>query len=277
LLNEARTKLTSAGVVHAAIEAEWLIESASGLAREDIISADPDLDAAAEARLRALVERRSMGEPLQYVTGVAGFRHLELMVGPGVFIPRPETELVAELAMSHLPSDGVLVDAGTGSGAIALSIAKERVDARVWATELSEDALGWATKNRDALGLDVELVKSDLLDELPAELAGHVDVIVGNMPYVPLEEAEFLPVDVVQHEPEVALFGSTDGLAVIERLAHQSLRWLRPGGWLVLEIGDRQGARVQAMLGRLHYEQVAMHRDLAGRERIVDGSSPASL
>lgn len=221
-----------------------------------------------------LVERRMGGEPLQYVTGVAGFRRLELAVGPGVFIPRPETELVAARAMDRLPANGTAADVGTGSGAIALAVAQERPDARVLATEVSEEALEWATKNRDALGLDVELHHGDLLGCLPRDLQGRVDVVVANMPYVPTEEASLLPGDVVRHEPHVALFGDAGGLSLVERVADAARDWLAPGGWLVLEIGDRQGSRVHALLEELGYTEVAVHLDYAQRERIAEATLP---
>ena len=228
------------------------------------------MDAAAAARLDELVARRAAGEPLQYVTGVAGFRHLEVAVGPGVFIPRPETELVAELAMERLPRGGTIVDVGTGSGAIALSIADERPDARIWGTEASADALRWAEKNRAALGLDVTFVHGDLLDALPPELAGRVDVVVANPPYVPERDRASLPRDVVEHEPALALFGSNDGLSVIRRLAASARRWLRAGGGLVVELGAGQTADVTTLLAAAGYRDIAGHRDLTGRERTVE-------
>jgi release factor glutamine methyltransferase len=275
LLQDARRKLASAGVVNDAAEAEWLLESAVGSTRSQLVTLDPLIEPAAVERLRGLVERRMSGEPLQYITGVAGFRHLELAVGPGVFIPRPETELVVERALTRIPSQGTVVDVGTGSGAIALSIAQERPDARVLATEVSGDALEWATKNRDGLGLDVELYHGDLLEPLPEELRGRIDVVVSNMPYVPDEDAALLPADVVRHEPRVALFGAPGGLALIERLAGDARAGLRPGGWLVLEIGDRQGDRVLALLGALGYAEATVHLDYAARERIVDATVPS--
>jgi release factor glutamine methyltransferase len=273
-LDEARTKLGSAGVVNAAREAEWLLEHAAGLDRSDLVARDPDLDSDVAGTMAALVDRRATGEPIQYITGVAGFRHLELAVGPGVFIPRPETELVAERAMDHLPRDGVLVDVGTGSGAIALSVAQERTDARVLATERSPDALRWAAKNRDALELDVRLVECDLLDGLPGDVARKVDVVVANMPYVPVEDAEFLPADVVAHEPSLALFGDRGGLAQVERVVAAAREWLSPGGWIVLEIGHRQGERVAALLARHGYTDERVDDDLTGRERIAEGRWP---
>jgi release factor glutamine methyltransferase len=270
-MRATEARLRAAGVVFAEREAEWLIECATGIDRAGALREPPVLDVDAAARLDALVARRVAGEPLQYVTGSAAFRHLELAVGPGVFIPRPETELVAERAMERLPRGGTVVDVGTGSGALALAIAQERPDARVIATEVSRDALVWAEKNRATLELDAQLVASDLLTDLPAELAGGIDVVVANPPYVPETDKEFLPADVADHEPSVALFGSADGLAVIRRLACDARAWLRSGGWLVLEIGHDQGARVAHLLEQHGYVDVAISLDLAERERIAEG------
>jgi release factor glutamine methyltransferase len=223
--------------------------------------------AADPSHLEELVRRRVAGEPLQYLTGVAGFRYLELGVGPGVLIPRPETEVVAQTAIDLLPPGGVVIDVGTGSGAIALAIAHERPDARVLATEVSDGALEWARRNRDDLGLDVELFGCDLLSDVPRDLAGGVDVVVSNPPYIGSDERDSLPADVREHEPDVALFAPGNALGVIERLADESRVWLRSGGHLVLEIAPAQAGAVAALLG--HYEEVVIRPDLTGRERVA--------
>ncbi len=211
---------------------------------------------------------------MQYVLGTAAFRRLQLRVGPGVFIPRPETELVAERAMALLPRGGVLVDLCTGSGAVALSVADERPDARVLATELSPAAAQWARSNRDALGSRVELLQGDLFEPLPADLGGRVDVMVSNPPYVDPGERSVLPRDVVDHEPPEALFAPGAGTSVIERIASQAPDWLRANGWLVLEIGETQGARVRDLLSTWDYRDVSIERDLAGKERIAEARWP---
>lgn len=208
------------------------------------------------------------------MTGIAGFRRLEVAVGPGVLVPRPETELVAGRAMERLRFGGTLVDVGTGSGAIALAVADERPDARVFATEVSDEAAAWAVRNIETLGARVDLVQCDLLTGLPGELQSAVDVVVSNPPYVAEGERGMLPVDVVEHEPQRALFAGDDGLAVIARLAATARRWLRRGGWLVLEIGERQGEDVRTLLEEAGYRQVSVLPDLAGRDRIVEGEWP---
>jgi release factor glutamine methyltransferase len=220
------------------------------------------------------VRRRLAGEPLQYVLGTAAFRRLELKVGPGVFIPRPETEVVAERAMARLPTGGTLVDLCTGSGAIALSVADERPDALVVATELSTAAAQWATANRDSSGLPVEVRPGDLFAALPADLAGRVDVVVSNPPYVDPSERSVLPRDVVDHEPEEALFAPGAGTSVIERIVRDAPAWLRAGGWLVLEIGETQGDAVRAALSSRGFDDASIAPDLTGRDRIAEGRWP---
>jgi release factor glutamine methyltransferase len=197
-----------------------------------------------------------------------------MAVGPGVFIPRPETELVAERAMERLPKGGMLVDIGTGSGAIALSVAHERPDARVLATESSSEALLWAEKNRATLDLPVELIGCDLFEGLPEVLAGRFDVVVANPPYIDVGKAGVLPRDVVDHEPSSALFAGERGLDVTIRLADAAHRWLKPRGWLVLEIGSDQAQQVSALLGAAGYENVSVSRDLAGHDRIAQAQRP---
>jgi release factor glutamine methyltransferase len=247
------------------------VEAVTGVSRADIVAFRPGFSDAHVRRARDFAARRAGGEPLQYITGVAGFRELELAVGPGVLIPRPETEVVAGRALERMPDDGVLVDVGTGSGAIALAVAYERPAARVVAIDSSHDALGWARQNMQRLDLDIELLNCDLLSGLPGDLAREVDVVVSNPPYVAEEERDSLPVEVVEHEPEEALFAEGNGMSVIRQLAADALVWLRPGGWLVLEIAADRGADVASLLEALEYRDVSILRDLAGRERIAEG------
>lgn len=266
--------LAASGIESPAAEARWLIEAASGMDREMLLMTKARLDDEVVGVALELVRRRTAGEPLQYVTGIAGFRRLELNVGPGVLVPRPETEVVTEHALARIPSGGVVVDVGTGSGAIALAIKDERPDARVLATELSPDAMRWAEMNRDDLSLEVELIACDLLTGLPSDLRNEIDVIVANPPYVAEADRVTLPADVVDHEPHQALFAGEGGTAVIDELAREARDWLKPGGWLVLEIGEVQGESTRTTLAAGGYAEVRIHRDLAGRERIAEARKP---
>lgn len=263
--------MAEGGVQAAEREAQWLVVSAGGIDRTSLFDNLPTIDDQQAATAESLARRRVAGEPLQYLTGVAGFRHLELAVGPGVLIPRPETEVVAEHSIARLPPGGIVVDCGTGSGAIALAIADERPDARVFATERSPSALAWAEKNRARLNLDVELIACDLLAGLPDELRGAVDVIVSNPPYVATTERDVLPRDVVEHEPHEALFAGEHGLDVIRKFMDEVPAWVRPGGWIVLESGDQQTREVGDLLRERDFEEVAAHPDLTGRMRVVEG------
>lgn len=214
---------------------------------------------------RALCQR-CHGVPLQYLTGEQQFFDLVLGVAPGVLIPRPETEVLVERALEVLPEGpATAVDVGTGSGAIALALKRFRPDARVLATDLSPEAIAVARTNASRHALDVEALEGDLLTPLPVELRGEVDLIVSNPPYVTREEYEDLPPE-VRAEPYEALVGGTD---VHARLATEAPGWLRPGGWLVMEIGASQGAEVRALLGA--FGGVEVLPDLTGRDRVVRG------
>ena len=265
--------LREAQVPNVKSETRWILEAAAGRSASDLVR-DPALDDSVERKAVELAQRRAAGEPLQYVTGVAGFRRIELRVGPGVFVPRPETELVAERAMERLPEGGTLVDVGTGSGAIALAVADERPDARVLATERFADALEWARRNRDAIAKDVQIFECDLLDALPDELRGAIDVVVSNPPYVPQSDRSRLPAEIVEREPHGALFGGPRGLDVIERLARDALAWLRPGGWFVIEMGAGQADAVRELFETTGYDDVSIGVDYADWPRIAEGRKP---
>ena len=265
--------LRDGGVETAHNEARWILEAAAGQTRTEL-ALQPDLDSAVEQRALEYARRRADGEPLQYVTGVAGFRRLDLAVGPGVFVPRPETELVVEKAMSRLPQGGTIIDVGTGSGAIALSIGDERPDARVLATETSPAALEWVRRNQVALNSSIEIIETDLLDDIPDEFRGEVDVIVSNPPYVAETQRGILPDDVVDHEPHVALFGGNEGTDIIDRLASSARDWLKPGGWLVLEMGAAQGESITSLLKRLDYQDVTVGVDYADWPRVTEARRP---
>lgn len=239
--------------------------------RAGLYARDAGLDAR-EARMfgRAICQR-STGTPVQHLTGEQAFRRIKLEVRPGVFVPRPETEILVEHALATLGDreDPLVVDAATGTGAIALAIKDERPDATVFGTDLSAEAVELARANAARLGLDVAVIEGDLLEPLPADLRGWVDVIVSNPPYVPPEDIDDLPAE-VRADPRLALAGGTE---VHRRLAEQALRWLRSGGALAVEIDARQGERVAAVLAR-GFTRVRVGRDLAGRDRVVLARMP---
>jgi len=224
-------------------------------------------------RLRAYAERRRNGEPLQYIEGTVQFGPVEVAVDRRVLIPRPESEQLFEAAVEKLrpiPTPTV-VDLGTGSGNLALAIKHTVPEARVVATDVSPDAVAVAKDNAELLALSVELLEGDLFGALPPELAGSVDLIVSNPPYVTRDECALLPAEVADWEPGLALDGGANGLDVLERIAAEARSWLRPGGWLMCEIGERHGPAVTHLFAAFRPE---IHRDLAGRDRFLLGSAP---
>ncbi len=229
-------------------------------------------ETAAPPAFDALVEERLRRIPLQHLTGRAHFRRLALEVGPGVFVPRPETEVVVDLALAAADAAGpapVVVDLCTGSGAIAFAVKDERPAAEVHAVEVSREAYAWADRNQSRLDLDVDLRLGDATDAFP-DLDGEVDVVVSNPPYIPVG---MVPVDpeVRDHDPEVALYGgSDDGLRVPLAVAARATELLRPGGVLVMEHADTQGEALPAALRATGaWTDVVDHPDLTGRPRVT--------
>jgi release factor glutamine methyltransferase len=217
----------------------------------------------------ALVDQRAARVPLQHLVGSVGFRWIELQVGPGVFVPRPETELVAGFVIDAMPRDGapLVVDLCTGSGAIALSVAHEVPGAVVHGVELDPTTLEWARRN-DPQG-SVSWHLGSVEGCLP-ELDGAVDVVVSNPPYVAVDEVDLLDPEVRDHDPHHALFAGADGLDVIRLVEQAARRLLRPGGLLVVEHSDRQGESAPAVLEQAGgWAEVQDHQDLTGRDRFV--------
>ncbi|HEV2089083.1 MAG TPA: peptide chain release factor N(5)-glutamine methyltransferase, partial [Cryptosporangiaceae bacterium] len=232
-------------------------------------------DAHQAERYEDLVAERIRRVPLQHLTGVAGFRHLDLAVGPGVFVPRPETELLAGWGIEQAATlaSPVVVDLCTGSGAIALAVAQEVPTARVYAVEREEHALAWAARNataREAAGdRGITLVHADATHAVTlAELDGTVDIVLTNPPYVP--DGSVVPPEVADHDPGAALWGGPDGLDVVRRLLVRAAALLRPGGVVGVEHADVQGESLSGLLARGgHWEDVSDHPDLAGRPRFT--------
>lgn len=220
-----------------------------------------------------MTEERAQRIPLQHLTGRAPFRGLELAVGPGVFTPRPETETVAQFAIDALGATvsdpPIAVDLCTGSGAIAIALAAEVPHARVWAVEKSRAAHAWAERNVAELGDGrVTLLRGDAADAraLLADIDGAVDVLVSNPPYVPVDMVPRDP-EVRDHDPALALYGGTDGLDVVRVIATVGLHLVRPGGRIVLEHAEEQGAAIRALLTGAGWSAAATHQDLTGRDR----------
>jgi len=260
-------------VPNARVDAELLVGHVLGLSRGGVqarVATNAGLKSEDAVSIARLVERRAAREPLQHITGVAPFRNLELAVGPGVFVPRPESELVAQYAIDALAAtanaEPVAVDLGTGSGAIALAMATEVPHAAVYGVEVSPLAFIWATENRRRLSAEnAVLVLADLASALP-ELNGTVDVVVSNPPYIPTGAVPRDP-EVRLFDPELALYGGEDGLDVVRQVSLTAKRLLRSGGQLILEHGELQARVISELLGHDGWRAIAHHRDLLGRDR----------
>ncbi len=265
--------LISAGVPSPRVDAELLIGHVLGISRGAVQSqaiTGAVLDAESLLAVDELVERRAAREPLQHITGRAAFRSMELAVGPGVFVPRPETEGVAGIAVDALraaaSSQPIGVDLGTGSGAIALAMATEVPHASVYGVEVSPLAFVWTKQNfREQAPDNAKAVFIDLADALP-ELDGTVAVVVSNPPYIP---AGAIPRDpeVRLFDPEIALYGGEDGLDIVRQVSTTARRLLHSGGTLVIEHGELQAASIAALLSADGWRAISTHRDLTGRDR----------
>ena len=286
LLAEARRRLAASPAVDAPeVDARRIVEAASGAspAEFDSVLGQPATTLTA-ARFRSMLDRRDGGEPLQYVVGAWGFRTLDLMVDRRVLIPRPETEAVAGWAVDEVARrsagegrdrEVVVVDLGTGSGAIALSVAVECPQARVFATDVSADALAVARANLAGLGraaARVSLHEGDWFAAVPDALRGSVDVVVSNPPYI--GTGEELPSVVADWEPPVALWSGPAGHEAVEQVIAGSPRWLRPGGALVLEVASHRAQQTAHMVAGTGFADVRVEHDLAGLERVVIGRWP---
>lgn len=255
--------------------AEWLLSAATGLSRVELYAFhDRLLTPEERAAFRAGIERRAAGEPLQYVTGEMPFRHIVLGVRPGVFIPRPETEVLVDAVLASLAgvAEPVVVDLCTGSGAVALSIAHELPGATVYATEIvpATAEVARANAERTGVGARASVLEGDLFAPLPSDLRGRLDAIAANPPYIPTADLADLPAEVAAHEPAIALDGGADGLDVVRRIVDEARAWLRPGGTLAIET-DTGRVKDTADLMAEWYERVEVRSDLTGRDRIAIG------
>ncbi len=269
LHDETLARLRASGVENADAEARWIVERAAGDPLR--VAAEEPATVRSHHHWRIMVERREQGEPLQYVLERWEFRTLELFVDRRVLIPRPETEVLVDAVLEeHTRVGGPVVDLGTGSGAIALSIAVERPGTEVWGVERSADALAVARANCTGLGRragSVRLVEGSWLEPLPDSLLGSVGVIASNPPYVTDDEP--LPTLVEEWEPRDALRAGADGLDDIRVIVAEAPRWLAPGGALVVEHAPQQAEAVRSLASAAGFDLVRTGRDLTGRDRFL--------
>ena len=274
LLRSAKEKLAAADI--AEIDAEHLFAYVLGISRMDLhnsVKLDATLKSLGdfgviEDTFAKLISRRARHEPLQYLTGTAYFRHLEIEVGPGVLVPRPESELLVEAVLTHVKNleekvtgEISVIDLGSGSGALALAIATEAPRTRVIAVEKSPEATEWLKKNVAKISENVRVVEGDVADVLPGVKC---DIVIANPPYIP--NTQSLPRDVAEHEPHIALFGGETGMELPKRFIDAAARLLKSGGVLAIEHTEEQGAAIDAVLSR-DFTEIVLHKDLNDRPR----------
>jgi release factor glutamine methyltransferase len=271
VIAQAARELARAGVASPRHDAEALAAHVLGVPRGRLPLVDPGVLAAARPQYAAAVARRAAREPLQHVVGTAPFRRLELAVGPGVLIPRPETELLADAGLDWLRTAKItnprIVDLGTGTGALALALADEVPSSQVWAVEREPAALEWAARNIAATASRVRLVAGDMADAL-ADLDGTVDLVVANPPYLPADLLPALEPEVRDYDPVAALVAGADALGAVRTAQATGRRLLRRGGFAVVEHGADQGQTAPGCFSA-GWREVTDHRDLAGRPRYL--------
>jgi release factor glutamine methyltransferase len=267
VLRRAADYLGRHGVESPLPEAERMLAAVLAVDRASLYTRAEGLSASEARAFGKLLCRRCSGAPLQHVTGEQGFRRLTLEVRPGVFVPRPETEVVVEAALATISAtrSPLAVDVGTGTGAIALALKHERPDATVLATDRSVAAVTLARDNARRLGLDVRVFLGDLLDPLPGAARGRVDVVASNPPYIEADELDGLPADVLADPPDALVGGTRAAMRVLR----EARDWLRSGGGAAIEIGERQGLALSDGARELGYVDVAVLPDLAGRDRVL--------
>jgi release factor glutamine methyltransferase len=270
LISDGKAQIETAG--YSTVDAEILLAHLLGLTRMELHNpialeralAEVTDESAIVDGYAELVKRRCNHEPVQYLTGTAGFRNLDLAVGPGVLVPRPETEGLVEEVLKHianLPGPVSVIDLGAGSGAMAISIATEAPNTHVIAVEKSAEAIEWLKQNVAFYDESIRIVQGDVSDVLEGVKC---DVVVANPPYVP--DSQPLPKDVANFEPAIALFGGSDGLELPQRFISAAARLLKTGGLLAIEHTETQSAAIAKLLSA-DFNQIALHQDLTGRPR----------
>jgi release factor glutamine methyltransferase len=278
LLENAGKLLENASVPAGRREIEWLLQEADSCKRIDLVAeADAPVDEEAEKRFFSFVSRRLAREPVQYILGYTEFFGVRLRVDPSVLIPRPETELLVEFALSSLKdmSNSIVLDVGTGSGCIAIALKKGLPDTTVVGIDVSPKALGLARLNASDVGVDVEWIEADMHDpDLVVDLTrrfglASVDIIVSNPPYVPPGDRISLEPEVVRFEPEIALFTGDDIAEPYRALGNLGLEVLSESGFLVLEIHADHAKEIRDTLRKVGYHSIDIFQDLAGRDRMI--------
>ncbi len=261
ILARAVTVLQQAGVSSPHVDAQWLLLHVLNVPRAALLDSSRVLQPSELEAFELLLQRRTTREPLQWILGSADFYGLELLVRPGVLIPRPETERLVEVALERLPKRGRVIDVGCGSGAIALTLKHERLDLEVFATDINPEAVRLTLENAARLKLEVQVIQTSLLENVP----GSFDAIISNPPYLPSTDA--LEPE-VQLEPKEALFSGVDGLQLARTLAVQAVQYLEPNGFLALELDPRNAPVFVSELERSGWS-ARLEADLVGRERFV--------
>ena len=261
-----------------ATEARDLLALCLDVEADDLDDEDPAVPRRKRERYLALIARRAGGEPFPFITGRIEFWGLDLMVRPGAFVPRPSSELTVTRALRRLRrrKSPVIIDVCTGAGPIALALADELPTAEVWGADISVEGLAQGRENAKRLGLEnVRFKKSDMYDALPARLRGQVDLITGHVPYVPMDEVEDLPAEVREFEPIYTLTDeSFDGLGLMRRAVEESLDWLRPGGWLLLELSHDLPSKVRKLAKKAGLEDHGVARDEDDLSVVVEARKP---
>ncbi len=268
--DDVAARLAAAGVASPAVDAELLLAHVLGCARPQVRLRRTEALTVQQARdLEGLAARRAAREPLQRLLGEVGFRRLTLTVADDVLVPRPETEVLAGHAIAATPPGAIVVEVGTGSGAIALAVADEARPGLVLATEASPPAVAAARANARRHGLRVDVRAGDLLAPVPEGLRGRVAVLVSNPPYLTEAERQAAPLEVARHDPAPALVAGPTGHEVTDRLLAAATSWLAPGGTVLLEVAEARATAVAARAEATGLVDVAVHPDLTGRPRVV--------